>query len=239
MKKYLKIFGYEKEEITPLLEQIFKDAAMAEYTLDNSNLDNLLTVEGEYDSDIDKYLLIAYDVFGKAVYADDDFSLSKCIGDYMRLSGGYVATAESLTGGLVAARIVDVPGASDYFYFSQVTYNEQAKIDYLGVSAISLKEHGAVSPDVCYQMAVGLLKDNHVSYGVSTTGLASIGGEESEEKPVGLTYIGISDDVKCEVFKYIFKGTRSEIRNKAANAALFRLLSRLKTPVDFSSIVVD
>ena len=239
MKKFIKIFGYEENALREILDRIFADASMAEYSLYCKNLDSSVVVEGEFDSDIDKYLLTIYDVFGDAVYSDEDKPLEQCVVEYLSLSGKTVGTAESLTGGSLASKIVDVSGASRVFHSSVVTYSNRAKIDYLGISEHTLNTHGAVSAEVCYQMAQGLLADTNISYAISTTGLASAGGEEGPQKPVGLVFIGIADEMRCEVFKYQFEGTRQEIRAKTVNSALYRLLERIKRPVDFSSMVVN
>lgn len=239
MKKFIKIFGYEENALREVLDRIFTDASMAEYQLFSKYLDSKVVVEGEFDSDIDKYLLTIYDVFGGAVYCDEDKTLEECVVEFLTLYGKTVGTAESLTGGALASKIVDVAGASKVFHSGIVSYSNKAKVDYLGISELTLNSHGAVSAEVCYQMAQGLLTDPNLSYGVSTTGLASSGGEESPEKPVGLVYIGIADEVRCEVFKYQFEGTRQEIRIKTVNSALFRLLERIKRPVDFSNMVVN
>jgi len=239
MKKYLKIFGYDKEELLPLIDNIFANSPMADYSLETTDLDSLLTIEADYFSDMERAIMACYDSFGMKVYADEIVSLPQRAIDYLRINDSMLSTAESITGGLIASTIIDISGASDVFYSGLVTYSSDAKVGLLGVSKDTIDAFGAVSPDVCYQMAIGLLNDPHVSYGISTTGLASEGGEFSTEKPVGLTYIGIADEVKCEVYKYIFKGDRNEIRRKAVNAALFKLICRIKMPTDFDSLIVQ
>ena len=99
-----------------------------------------------------------------------------------------LATAESCTGGLIAALLTEVPGSSEVFERGYVTYSNEAKIDILGVSQKSLDNLGAVSADVASAMAVGALKVSIADIAVAVTGIAGPGGE-TPAKPIGLVYI--------------------------------------------------
>lgn len=101
-----------------------------------------------------------------------------------------IATAESCTGGLLASRLTDIDGSSKYFNESHVTYANEAKQKYLGVSTETLKNHGAVSRECAYEMAEGLQKLTGCDVAVCTTGIAGPGGG-TEEKPVGLIYVSV------------------------------------------------
>ncbi|WP_163328122.1 CinA family protein [Desulfurobacterium thermolithotrophum] len=145
-----------------------------------------------------------------------------------------LSTAESCTGGLVAARIVNVPGSSEYFMGSVVAYDNSIKMKVLNVSPETLLKFGAVSEETAKEMVLGVKKLMNTECAISTTGIAGPGGE-TPEKPVGLTYIGISVGDRVEVFKFIFEdkdpdevARRNNRRRKAAKKALKLLVQMLK-----------
>jgi nicotinamide-nucleotide amidase len=106
-----------------------------------------------------------------------------------RARGLHVATAESCTGGLVAAALTEIPGSSDVVDCGFVTYSDEAKRAMLGVPAATLKRYGAVSAQTAKAMAAGALKNSHADLAVSITGIAGPGGG-SKQKPVGLVHFG-------------------------------------------------
>lgn len=238
MTKYLKIFGYDSITVNNMLNDIFEAFRTVDYKIKTEYDDTLLKVDGEEERDVDNALLSVYDCFGSAVYADENISLSERAADFLKLYKYKLSVAESLTGGIICSSIVDNAGASEVFYEGIVAYSNDAKVERLGVETNTLKEHGAVSREVCIEMAKGLLDDGDADIAISTTGIAGPGGA-TEKKAVGLTYIGIADYEKCEVFEYVFEGDRDCVRHKASNAALFHLINRLKQPTDFSSMVID
>ena len=130
-----------------------------------------------------------------------------------------VTVAESCTGGMIAARLVNVPGISEYFWGSFVTYANEAKTALLGVDEQLLKEKGAVSPEVAEAMALGAAKAAGADVGISSTGIAGPDGG-TPEKPVGLVYIGCSVKGVVLVVECHFHGNRQEIRAQAAREAL-------------------
>jgi len=145
-----------------------------------------------------------------------------------------LSTAESCTGGLVAARVVNVPGSSSFFIGGVVAYDNRVKKELLKVREETLLKFGAVSQETAEEMALGALRLFNSDCSVSTTGIAGPGGGSSE-KPVGLTYIGVAVKGKVEVYRFIFKDDSSEpvkrrnaIRKKAAKKALKLLLENLK-----------
>jgi PncC family amidohydrolase len=142
-------------------------------------------------------------------------------------TGRTVAAAESCTGGLVSARLVDWPGASSFFLEGAVTYSNEAKIARLGVSPATLKEHGAVSAETAREMARGIALGAGSDVGVSTTGIAGPDGGTAE-KPVGLVYVGIYAGGKDSAQRFLFSGTRNEIREEAARNALRLLRDALR-----------
>ncbi|MEP1198734.1 CinA family protein [Tateyamaria sp.] len=155
-------------------------------------------------------------------------SLSTQVLDAAKERGIMIATAESCTGGMVAAALTDIPGSSAVFERGFVTYTNQAKIDMLGVSPATLDAHGAVSEEVAREMAAGALSHAPVNLTVSITGIAGPGG--SEFKPEGRVCFGIADanGVNSETVEYGALG-REAVRASAKDHALALLLERLQT----------
>jgi len=137
-----------------------------------------------------------------------------------RARGLRLATAESCTGGLVAAALTHIAGSSDVFERGFVTYSNEAKTELLGVPAALIAEHGAVSEPVARAMAEGALRGSHADMAVSVTGIAGPGGG-SGEKPVGLVWFGFAVRGKdCIARSSIFPGDRATIRAQSVSFAL-------------------
>ena len=141
-----------------------------------------------------------------------------------------LATAESLTGGLVGSRVTDVPGASAYFDRGFVTYTYDAKRELLGVSRESLDAHGAVSDPVVHEMAAGARDRADTDWAVATTGIAGPTGG-TDEKPVGLVYVGVAHaapwgtgDSFVRTERFVFDGDRDAVKRAAAEAAIDALV---------------
>lgn len=139
-----------------------------------------------------------------------------------------LATAESCTGGLLAATITQRPGISANFERGFITYSNESKTEMLGVSADKIAEHGAVSDQVAIAMAMGALEHSHASISISITGIAGPDGG-SEQKPVGLVYFGYAlKGVKQGSVEHHFKGSRAEIQRQAVQTALQLLIRVLE-----------
>lgn len=136
----------------------------------------------------------------------------------LRAAGATVSTAESCTGGLVAARITSVSGASEAFKYGAVTYCNEAKNKILGVEKETLETLGAVSAKTAAEMAAEVRKIMNAEIGVSVTGLAGPNGGEG--KPVGLVFVAVNSDKYSEVTENHFSGDRISVRNQAADKAL-------------------
>ncbi len=148
------------------------------------------------------------------------------LGDILIECGCKLSVAESCTGGLLGSRITDVPGASRYFLGGVVAYSNEAKMSILGVSRETLERYGAVSEQCAREMAVGVAKLFGSEVSISTTGIAGPGGG-TDEKPVGLVYIGIFHRGDVEVHRRIFSGSRVEIKEKIVKEAISLLLNAL------------
>ena len=159
---------------------------------------------------------------------DVDMALAAEIVAAGTASGKMVVTAESCTGGMVAAALTDIAGASAVLDRGLVTYSNDAKSALLGVSRATLASHGAVSSETAAEMAAGALAAApHSDVAVAVTGIAGPGGG-SAEKPVGLVWFGVAiRDGKTETHRHHFDGDRAAIRARAANRALELLLAGL------------
>ena len=154
-------------------------------------------------------------------------ALVKELSDKLRAKKWMLVTAESCTGGMIAAEITDLAGSSAVFDRGFVTYSNDAKIDLLGVDKKTLKEHGAVSSQVAEEMAQGALKNSKAQLTVSVTGIAGPDGG-SEEKPVGLVYLGIATKGNCTSHHRQCEGSRAEIRQQTVEEALKLLIDALE-----------
>ena len=145
--------------------------------------------------------------------------------DLYRRRGWMIATAESCTGGLIAATLTEIAGSSDVVDRGFVTYSNEAKTDLLGVPADLIAAQGAVSSEVAAAMALGALARSRAAVAISVTGIAGPGGG-SAEKPVGLVYIGLvkrdQDDPLVE--RHVFEGRRHEVRLQSVVRAIDLLI---------------
>ena len=146
-------------------------------------------------------------------------SLSKKILNKLIVKNISVSTAESCTGGLLAYNFVKNTDSSKVFKGGYITYSNEMKIKELKVKKISLKKNGAVSYQVAEEMIEGLYKKNKTKICISTTGIAGPSGS-TQNKPVGLIYIGIRINKKNIIIKKNFKGTRIQIQKKCVNFIL-------------------
>ena len=168
---------------------------------------------------------------GKVVFGQGDESLEGVVGRLLRERGQTLSTAESCTGGLLAKRLTDVPGSSDYFVRGHVTYSNASKTELPGVSAELIEAHGAVSEGVAGAMASGCRTVSGSEYAIGITGIAGPGGGCPPEKPVGLVYVALAGPADTDiVIKRLLIGehlAREEIRDRAASVGLNLLRLRM------------
>jgi len=153
------------------------------------------------------------------VYSTSGEMLEDVVGHQLRLKQFTIATAESCTGGLLAERLTRVPGSSDYFAGSIVSYTNDAKARLLGVSEEALERYGAVSGEVAEAMARGVKERIGATIAVSVTGTAGPGGG-TDAVPVGTVYIGLADDLVTSNRRLVLPGDRHLVRWRASTAAL-------------------
>ena len=179
----------------------------------------------ENKKNVAKIVKKLYNRISEFIIGEDDDRIENTI--YECLNSGEkpltISTAESCTGGMIASKLIEVPGISKNFIESIVSYSNEAKIKRLKVKKETLEKYGAVSEEVAREMLAGLNTD----IGISTTGIAGPGGG-TKDKPVGLVYIGIKVKDEVKVFKRELKGDRNKIRQRAMMHALYNLLKILK-----------
>lgn len=162
------------------------------------------------------------------VIGRDDESLEKVVGTLLRQRAWKLAVAESCTGGLLAARLTALSGASDYFDRGFVTYSNQAKSELLGVPEELLQRHGAVSRPVCEAMVQGVLERSKVQAALAVTGIAGPTGG-STQKPVGTVFIGGAVGTRTVVEQHHFQGGRRLVQEQSVQHALALLWRMLRS----------
>jgi len=163
---------------------------------------------------------------GDAVYGEDEDRLETAVAALLAARRATLALAESCTGGLVAAKLVAVPGISAHLLEGVVCYADESKVRTAGVPEELIEAHGAVSEPVARAMAEGIRARNRATVGLGVTGIAGPGGG-TPEKPVGLVWFAVADAAGTEAAREIFAGDRALIRERAANQALALLRLRL------------
>jgi nicotinamide-nucleotide amidase len=224
-KRVLKVTGLGESALDDMIAPIYKEYSNPSTTIlfTDAEVEIHLTATAETAARAEE---IAEELtrkleekLGYYVYSTTNESLEEVVGHRLRVQQFTIATAESCTGGLVAERLTRVPGSSDYFAGSLVTYSNQAKSRLLGIAEEIIELHGAVSGEVAEAMARGVKDRIGSTIGVSITGTAGPGGG-TDAVPVGTIYIGLSDDVLTSHRRLVMPGDRHLIRWRASTAAL-------------------
>lgn len=163
---------------------------------------------------------------GTYIYGFDNTTIEETVFKLLKEKGYKVGFCESCTGGLISSRFIRIPGASEVLDRTIVTYSNKSKIEELGVKKETLEQYGAVSKETALEMAEGLLKKGDLDLVLSTTGIAGPAGG-SEEKPVGLVYIGIATKTKNKVLKCNFNGDRESIQNRTTTRSFAEIRNLL------------
>ncbi len=223
--KTVKIAGITKEKVMDQIMDLTADTgATITVTSDAGETYLCVTAQGEDESEAKKKgKPIVKEIksrLGANIFTTDaSVSLEQTVVELLDKNGLTVSTAESCTGGLLAGRIINVPGASDIIKVGFVTYANRAKRKYLGVKKSTLEKYGAVSKQCAEEMVKGLVSETKADIGLSTTGIAGPDGG-SEDKPVGLVYIGCNVCGRIKVKECRFTGERDEIRRSTVTEAL-------------------
>ena len=163
--------------------------------------------------------------FGNDIYStEEETTLEKAVVDLLKANKLTVTCAESCTGGMLSARLIDVPGVSEIYKAGMITYSNKAKRRFLGVKKSTLQKYGAVSEQVAVEMVKGAVLFTKADVSVAITGIAGPDGGTAE-KPVGLVYIACNVKGDVTVKKYFFTGNRSKVRQSAVSSALTLLRS--------------
>ena len=173
----------------------------------------------EADAALDRAVAELQNVLGPSVFSIDGRNLEVVVGDLLRERTLTIAVAESCTGGLLASRLTDVPGSSDYVERGVVCYSNRAKTELAGVPEEMIREHGAVSEPVAQAMAAGIRARARTNIGVGITGIAGPGGG-TPEKPVGTVAVAVVCDEETRVRTFQFLGGRDMVKFQAAQSAL-------------------
>ncbi|MCE9106868.1 competence/damage-inducible protein A [Bacteroides pyogenes] len=190
-----------------------------------------LTARGKKRTELEKTLdtesAKLKSILDNDIFSEEDIPLEIIVGDLLRKNNLTVSTAESCTGGSIAARISSVPGCSDYFRGSIVAYSNDIKNMLLGVSAETLKKHGAVSEETVTEMVKGAMKAMKTDCAVATSGIAGPGGG-TPEKPVGTIWIAVGYKNEIRTYRQETNRGRSMNMERAGNNALLMLRDMLK-----------
>jgi len=172
------------------------------------------------------------------VFSTSGEELEEVIGKLLRRNKKTLAAAESCTGGFLGHRITNVPGSSEYFTQSVVTYSNEAKTNLLNVYSDLIEKYGAVSSQVAQAMATGIKEKAQTKYGLAITGIAGPTGGTAE-KPVGLVYTALAWDKGSEVAKNLFLGNREAIKFQSSQKALDMLRRHILTIKMKNSLVKE
>ena len=224
-RKILRVSGMGESAIDEAIAPIYKTYKSVQTSIlfNRSEVEIHLGARGEIESEAEAILgelaeKIA-EKLGLAVFAMDGETMEEVVGKLLSENGKTVSVAESCTGGLIGERLTEISGSSRYFIEGVIAYANEAKIRTLNVPQELIETCGAVSAQVAEAMALGMRERAETDYAVSVTGIAGPGGG-SEEKPVGLVFIGYSDEKQTKSIKLILPGDRYLIRWRSSQAAL-------------------
>jgi len=185
------------------------------------------TDEKEVNARLDHSADLMSENLSKYIFSTEGEILSQVIGKALKNKKLSVAVAESCTGGLIQDDLTDIPGSSLYFLGGVVSYSNDSKIDLLDVNEKTIDIEGAVSSQTAIEMAEGIRSKLNSDIGLSVTGIAGPDGG-TDDKPVGLVYVGYSDSSGSEYRKYQFGDSRNINKQRSAAAALFFLYNKIK-----------
>lgn len=231
-RRILRVAGMGESAIDEKIAPIYSQYANPETTIlfNSSEVEVHLRAHGrtvaEAEALLDDLSLKIEQTLGNAVFSFRGEKMEEVVGLRLSVNGFTLAVAESCTGGLIAERLTNVPGASKYFVEGLVTYSNESKTRLLGVDKKLIREYGAVSSQVARDMARGVRHRAKTDFGLAVTGIAGPDGG-TEEKPVGLVFIALADDAHTEHKKLTLPGDRELIRWRASQAALDMLRRRL------------
>lgn len=232
VSKELKLVGIGESSAAEIAGELLngENPTVAPYAKEGEMLFRITArAEGEEECEklIEPVKNILYERLGKYIYGEDKITLEAAVMRDIINKGLTVATAESCTGGMVAARLINYPGASEAFADGVVSYSNESKVKFLGVKKETLEKYGAVSEETAREMCLGVAAVSNTDIGLSTTGVAGPTGG-TPEKPIGLVYIGVAIRGKAFVKRLELKGNRDKIRTTATAKVIQLLREKLK-----------
>lgn len=219
VSKVLRVIGVGESAAAELIGDLIdnENPTVAPYAK-NSEMIFRITAKGKNEEEglrlIDPVESKIRSILGDNVYGVGETTIEEVLGGWLVKNNLTIATAESCTGGMVAAKLINYPGISESLIEGIVTYSNESKMKRIGVKPETLQNFGAVSSEVAAEMAEGVAKTSGSDIGISTTGVAGPGGGTAE-KPVGLVYIGIYFRGKTYTKKLNLNGNRQKIRERA------------------------
>ena len=227
-------YGIAESALAKLIEE-WEDALPSDMHL--AYLPNALTgvrlrlsiyggIKDEEEARIEAELAKLKPILGNALYSFQEDTLEGCIGRMLTETGKTLSAAESCTGGTISSLLTSVPGSSAYYLGSVTSYANEIKMNVLGVAEEIIAKYGAVSSECVAAMAEGVRRLTGSDYSVATSGIAGPGGG-SEEKPVGLVWIGVSSEEGTETYKMVFRNDRKRNIERFASSALNKLREKL------------
>ena len=230
-RRMLRFYGLAESTLAAALESAGGDGGGVTVTIcaRDRELSAELFVDPGAEARADELVNALTSAGPETLFARDERPIEQIALELARERGLTLATAESCTGGLVAARLTEVPGASDVFLGSVLAYANEIKEALLGVSAETLQQHGAVSAECALELAAGARRALGADLALSVTGIAGPGGG-SAEKPVGLVFLCAASETETLAREIRFSGDRDQIRRYATVAAL-HLIRRLLTQI--------
>ncbi len=224
-RRVLKIASMSESDVDETLAPLYRTYTNPRTTILSApgQVELHLTAEGRTDAEAEAHLEeLAAGMRGLLpgrFFSEDGRELPEVVAGLLRERGLRLALAESCTGGLLTARLTDVPGASHFLERAFVTYSNRSKVEELGVDASLLERKGAVSAEVAAAMAAGARRVAGAEVGASVTGIAGPDGG-TPEKPVGLVYVALDGAAGTRVREALFPGNRERVRFQATQAAL-------------------
>jgi nicotinamide-nucleotide amidase len=231
-RRVLRVAGMGESAVDERIAPVYTQFTNPQTTIlfNDTEIEIHLTAQGKTEQEaellLDGLAGQIEDRLGHAIFAFCGETMEEVVGLRLAVNGFTLAVAESCTGGLIAHRLTEVSGSSNYFLEGVVAYSNESKTRLLGVPAEMIERHGAVSPEVAEAMAEGVKRRAGVDFGLSVTGVAGPTGG-TPEKPVGLVYIALADDAHTEHRRVMLPGDRHLIRSRASQAALDLLRRRL------------
>lgn len=243
--RHLVIYGYTRQELSGIIQHFQSQLPeFVKITINSDNLVTTVTLTGVNSGlellrfQMNKYQQSLHDLFNEEVITTESKSLQQVLGELLHENELTVSTAESCTGGNLAHRIVSIPGSSEYFMGSVVSYSNDVKAEVLGVSRSDIARFGAVSQEVAEQMVKGASRLMHTNCAIATTGIAGPDGG-SKFKPVGTVWFAVkyNDQIVSECIR--FNGNRNEVIEQATNHGLVMLINMIRKNYTYQEEISD